>query len=155
MAGAVAVAGPLDLNAATVEERAELPGMGPMKARALAEWRAEHGRCEQLDQVLQAPGIGEATVRGWNGEAVCGPGQPEPLEPAVHPLPPARSSFVVDLNHASVEELQLLPGVTEARARDIVDDRQRLGDYGTCRDATRIDGIGPATVAAWGERCAP
>lgn len=148
-----ALADPVDLNAATVDELAALPGMGTIKARALAEWRAENGRCTEVDDLLAAPGIGPATVRGFNGAATCGDGTPPPLEAAVHPPPPVRRSDRVDLNRDGLEGLQRLPGVTEARARDIIDDRERNGGFTRCEDAVRIDGIGPASIAAWGDRC--
>ena len=119
-----ALADPVDLNAATVDELAALPGMGTIKARALAEWRAENGRCTEVDDLLAAPGIGPATVRGFNGAATCGDGTPPPLEAAVHPPPPVRRSDRVDLNRDGLEGLQRLPGVTEARARDIIDDME-------------------------------
>jgi len=150
---ALSWAGPLDLNAATVEELAALPGMGPIKARALAEWREAYGPCTSVADAEAAPGIGPATVRGWNGAATCGEGTPAPLEPTAHPIPPIRRSSQVDLNRASAEELRLLPGMTAERADDLIRSRERDGDFARCDDAVRVHGIGPATVAAWGDRC--
>lgn len=148
-----ALAQGLDVNGASLDALGQLPGVGPVKARALAEWREVHGPCRDLAELETVPGFGPGTVRGLVGRAHCGEGVPEPLEVAVHPVPPALSLHTVDLNRASVDELLLLPAMSRGRAERLVSDREREGDYATCRDATRVPGIGPATVAAWGARC--
>lgn len=53
----------------------------------------------------------------------------------------------VDLNTATAEELQTLPGIGEKRAADIVADREKNGPYRFPEEVTRIDGIGEETVA--------
>jgi competence protein ComEA len=143
----------VDVNAASVEQLDALPGLGPIKSRALAEWRAAGGRCRELEELSVVPSLGPGVVRGLRGRAVCGPGDPEPLPLAVHPVPPIYSVATVDLNRATAEGLLALPGMSLAKAERIVADREREGDYATCRDATRVPGIGPATIAVWGERC--
>lgn len=71
-------------------------------------------------------------------------------EAAVTALPapapePERAS--IDLNTASAEELQTLPGIGEKRAADIVADREKNGPYSFPEEITRIKGIGEETVA--------
>ena len=51
---------PLDLNAATAEQLDALPGIGPSLAQAIVEWRQEHGRFRDVNQLLQVRGIGQA-----------------------------------------------------------------------------------------------
>jgi comEA protein len=51
---------------------------------------------------------------------------------------------VVNVNTASVEELQLLPGVGEARARAIVDLRKQRGGLKSLEDLLSVKGIGEA-----------
>jgi competence protein ComEA len=50
---------------------------------------------------------------------------------------------VVNLNTASVEELQLLPGVGEARARAIVEMRTKKGGFKSVDELVEVKGIGP------------
>lgn len=57
-----APAGPIDLNAAGVDELVRLPGIGPAKARAIVEWRARNGPFASVREVLKVPGIGEKTA---------------------------------------------------------------------------------------------
>jgi competence protein ComEA len=53
---------------------------------------------------------------------------------------------VVNVNTASVEELQLLPGVGEARARAIVDLRKQRGGLKSLEDLRDVKGIGEASL---------
>ena len=52
-------AGPLDLNAATVEQLDVLPGVGPVTAQRIVEWRTRNGRFATVDQLREVEGIGE------------------------------------------------------------------------------------------------
>lgn len=56
-------------------------------------------------------------------------------------------SGVVNLNTASVEQLTLLPGVGESRARQIVALRKRQGSIRKAEDLLGVKGIGEASLA--------
>ncbi len=53
-----AVAGPIDLNTATVEQLDTLPGVGPATAQAIVSYRTRHGRFRSVTELLEVPGIG-------------------------------------------------------------------------------------------------
>lgn len=55
------------LNAAGVAELARLPGIGPVKARAIVEDRRRHGPYHRLADLTRVNGIGPATVRQLTG----------------------------------------------------------------------------------------
>lgn len=57
--GAVA-GGALDLNAASASDLDALPGIGPVLAQRIVDWRTAHGRFESVDQLREVTGIGEA-----------------------------------------------------------------------------------------------
>lgn len=57
--GGAAPGGPLDLNAATVEQLDALPGVGPVTAQRIVEWRTRNGRFASVDQLREVEGIGE------------------------------------------------------------------------------------------------
>jgi competence protein ComEA len=60
--GATAGGAPVNLNTATEEQLDTLPGVGPVTAQAILDWRAEHGRFATVDDLLDVKGIGEATL---------------------------------------------------------------------------------------------
>jgi len=50
----------------------------------------------------------------------------------------------VDVNQASAAELDLVPGISQALAQRIVDQRNSLGGFSRLEDLRFVDGIGPA-----------
>ena len=52
----------LDLNRASEGDLESLPGIGPTRAAAIVRWRREHGRFVELEDLLEVPGIGPATL---------------------------------------------------------------------------------------------
>jgi len=58
--GGAAPGGLLDLNTATSEQLDALPGIGPVLAERIVEWRTEHGGFRSVDQLREVPGIGES-----------------------------------------------------------------------------------------------
>ena len=69
--------------------------------------------------------------------ASTSPGGPSGSEPV--------SDGVIDLNTASAELLETLPGIGEVRAKAIVDYRRQNGCFQSTPDVTKVTGIGPAT----------
>jgi competence protein ComEA len=53
---------------------------------------------------------------------------------------------VVNVNTASLEELQLLPGIGEARARALVELRKRRGGFKSLDELKEVKGIGDASL---------
>ncbi len=63
-------------------------------------------------------------------------------------LEPTASGYcdgLIDLNSASKDLLETLPGIGEGRAGDIVGFREEFGPFQSVAELTSIDGIGPAT----------
>jgi competence protein ComEA len=56
----------------------------------------------------------------------------------------SRISGVVNLNTATLEELQLLPGIGEARAKAVIEARKRRGGFQKVEDLLEVKGIGEA-----------
>jgi competence protein ComEA len=61
--GAAAVPGTrVHLNSATLEELDTLPGVGPVTAQKILDYRAEHGAFASVDELDAVPGIGPARL---------------------------------------------------------------------------------------------
>ena len=54
----------------------------------------------------------------------------------------------IDLNSATVQQLQTLPNIGEVRARAIVSFREARGPFASVEDLIQVSGIGPETLAA-------
>jgi competence protein ComEA len=76
-AGGVAVAGapaagsspsaPLDLNTATLEQLDGLPGIGPVTAQKIIDYRQEHGAFHSVAELEGVPGIGAGRLAQLKG----------------------------------------------------------------------------------------
>ena len=58
---AAATAVVVDLNAATATDLDALPGVGPVTAARILDWRTAHGRFTTVDQLREVEGIGALT----------------------------------------------------------------------------------------------
>jgi competence protein ComEA len=56
------VTGPVDLNTATLAQLDALPGVGPVLAQRILDWRSAHGQFASIDQLADVPGIGESRM---------------------------------------------------------------------------------------------
>ena len=54
--------GPISLSSATIEELDELPGVGPITAQKIVDYRAEHGPFASVDDLDAVPGIGPTRI---------------------------------------------------------------------------------------------
>jgi competence protein ComEA len=52
----------VNLNTATLDELDSLPGVGPVTAQKILDWRTAHGSFTAIDELLEVDGIGEKTL---------------------------------------------------------------------------------------------
>lgn len=63
----------LDINTATAEQlEKELKGVGPVKAKAIVDYRKKHGAFKSLDDIKKVDGIGDATFDAIKGDISIG-----------------------------------------------------------------------------------
>jgi competence ComEA-like helix-hairpin-helix protein len=56
------IKGKVDINQATVQELAKLPGIGKKKAEAIVTYRNEKGHFSSVEDLLKIEGIGKKTL---------------------------------------------------------------------------------------------
>ncbi len=61
-AGGAAASALIDINTADVATLEGLPGIGPVLAQRIVDWRTDTGQFRQLEDLLAVPGIGSALV---------------------------------------------------------------------------------------------
>ena len=52
----------VNINTATQEQLEELPGVGPVTALAIIDWRTSNGGYTSVEELLAVDGIGDATL---------------------------------------------------------------------------------------------
>jgi competence protein ComEA len=72
--------------------------------------------------------------------------RPAPSKTAVTLTPTPK--YPININKATLEELQLLPGIGEVKARSIITYRQEHGPFANLDEILNVPGIGPGILSA-------
>lgn len=154
-----AATSPLNVNTADRVELLQVPGVGPSLADAILSHRNTFGPFNSLDELDGVKGIGGKTLdklRPWL-HAEAGPvargQQPEVERLERKPEPPRaftptkklEADKTINVNTATTEELQQLPGIGPKLAERILQEREKQA-FLTAEDMRRVGGIGAKTV---------
>ncbi|HHE40263.1 MAG TPA: hypothetical protein ENL10_02030, partial [Candidatus Cloacimonetes bacterium] len=127
----------ININAADIETLAELPGIGPAKAQAIYDYKTEQGTLSSLIELMNIKGIGKKTLAKllpyleMIGDSV------EVYAFVAEYIQNKDSSISanpnekININSASVEQLQNLSGIGEKKAQAIIDYRNEHGSFET------------------------
>ena len=63
----------VNINTATATELEALPGIGPAKAKAIADYRQQHGAFKSVEELKNVKGIGEGIFSKLKAEATVAP----------------------------------------------------------------------------------
>lgn len=144
----VALAG-VNINSAGQAELETLPGIGPAKAAAILQYRADHGDFTSVEELDNVSGIGPATMASLSGLIEVGASVNPVMLEAMVPV----ASDRVDVNAATVVNLMDLPGIGAGKAAAIVAYREEHGPFDRCEDLDKVDGIGASTLRTLLPRC--
>jgi competence protein ComEA len=157
----------IDVDRATAAELTRLPRVGPALARTIVAHRESHGPFGGLAGLDRVPGIGPGLLAALAGRLEFGGSPSGPASQTAAPLAPLsgstadlgqpggplsapqprRPSALLNLNSASAEALDSLPGIGPTRAASIVQYRAQHGPFRYIDDLGRVPGVGPAALA--------
>ncbi len=151
----------LDPNVASAEELDRLPGVGASKASRIVQEREENGRFASVEDLARVSGLGPKSVErlkpylrvagGGGGGAAGGRGAVAARAgPGVGEGRMAGATVpgaLVDLNRATAEELQTLPGIGPVMAERIVALRKERGGFRKLDELMEVKGVGDRTFA--------
>jgi DNA uptake protein ComE-like DNA-binding protein len=137
-----ALAGPLDLNKATVADYTKLPGIGPKLAQRIFDYRATlpGGAFKAVEDLQGVKGLSASKVVDLK-TAVC-------LGNQVPKLPKRQETLVVNINTATQKQLTRLPGISAKEAKAIIARRKELGKkkYTATYQLSGAKGVSEATI---------
>lgn len=106
-------------------EKLVIPALGETQVQAVS--RAGEIPVDAADGASQVGGASQA-----GGDSPAGGEPPTALQP-------------LNLNTATLEELDMLPGIGPTRAQDILNYREQHGGFRAIEELQEVSGIGPAT----------
>lgn len=133
----------IDINRADRKDLLQIPGIGPTLAERIVEHRNRVGGYRDVDELLGVPGVGPSTLETLKTHVavIDGASVAEPERLATG-KPTAK---MVDLNRATANELERLPGIGPKLAQRIVEER-RKAPYQTVDELRRVPGIGAKII---------
>jgi competence protein ComEA len=139
----------VDLNEARRAELLQLPGVGPHLADRIEEYRQTHGGFRSVDDLRKVAGVGPATMEKLRPlvcvRTVQGDPAPAPTKTGSSASKAASLKEPVDINTATLTELQTLPGIGPKLSQRIIDERERKA-FAKVEDLRRVAGIGVKTL---------
>lgn len=148
-----------ELNEASAEQLALLPGIGEKLAEDIITYRSSIGGFRNIEELMNVSGIGESkfeTVREYIYvtdpvyDVPVSEEQPSeelPPEEETEHIPTLEEIAPLDLNTATKEELMLLPHVDETIAERIISFREQAGGFSHPYELLYIEGLTREKVA--------
>jgi competence protein ComEA len=142
----------VDLNEARRAELLQLPGVGPGLADRILEYRRSSGGFRDVAELRKVQGVGPTTLERLRPLVFVRSAADDVVEVALVPnkapaAPLNKAASLkepIDVNTASLAELQKLPGIGPKMSQRIVDERDKHA-FTTVNDLRRVPGIGPKT----------
>jgi competence protein ComEA len=136
----------INIDSAPAGEIARLPRVGPRLAKIIVADRGERGALGSLSALDRVPGVGPGMLK------VLAPHlrftrSPAPPPVAAVPLgAPAPGAAALNLNSATLDELDGLPGIGPAKARAIIEYRENHGSFQGVDELGRVPGMSSSLV---------
>lgn len=165
--------GKIDLNKADAKALEALPGVGPSRARDIIAYRTQSGGFRSVDELDNVKGFGAAMMQKVREHAFVEAGAVPPPPAQTPPpqnffptqpgnrgdgadaQPPPTTNLqpsvpvataLVNINTATLQELETLKGVGPALGQRIIDYRNHYGRFVRPEDIEKVKGVGARII---------
>jgi len=139
---------PININTATAQELAQLPGIGPSTAQKIVEYRQQIGKFTSIEQLLDVPRVGTLTLQRITPYITLGEEEkPSPLPPpaVVQPEKIIEEKQKFNLNTITEEELVNL-GFSSTAAKNVIRYRIKVGNFKSVDELYKIPYVDHSVV---------
>jgi competence protein ComEA len=137
----------IDVDRATVGDLTRLPRVGPSLAKTIVADRESHGPFGGLEGLDRVPGIGPGLLKALETHVSFSGAARQMGGPAAQKAP-----VPLNLNSATLVDLDALPGIGPAKAAAILRYREEHGPFTAVEDLARVPGFGVGWVAKLRDR---
>lgn len=135
---------PINVNTATAEELQALPGIGETKSAAIVKYREEHGAFADAAELMNVNGIGERIFEQIRDKITTGTETSASSKSSCEEPSAVPNISPTNINTATAEDLQALPGIGEAKSAAIIAYRMDHGAFADITELINVNGIGEA-----------
>jgi competence protein ComEA len=149
----------VDVDKASLSELTRLPRVGPRLAKVILADRTDKGPFGSLAGLDRVAGVGPGLLKvlephvafsaangQWGGGA--GGAAPDPVSCLRNTAPlPGCLAAPLNLNTATITQLDSLPGIGPAKAAAILQYRQEHGGFSSVDELAQVPGFGPAAIS--------
>jgi len=142
----------VNINTGSLADLQTLPGIGEAMAQRIIDYRSENGAFTNIEQLDNVSGIGESTLTRLIPLVTIGDGVTVSADTSTQSasndplLATPSGGDLLNINEATLDELDELPGVGEATAQRIIDYRETNGAFASLADLDNVSGIGEAML---------
>jgi len=136
----------IDVNTARRSDLLQLPGVGPGRADRIIAHRSQFGPLQSDDDLLDIEGVGPATMQRLQPHLIID-GATDPVRLQRKPIEAGTSKGPLNLNAATLDELDALPGIGRTIAQRIIAEREHR-PFKSVADLDRVPGIGAKRMEA-------
>ena len=123
-----------DVNAASAEALTVAKGIGKTLALRIVEFRDKNGPFESMDGLLSVSGVGASKLQALEDKF------------DVMSTSSAGGKRRLDINTATVQQLQSVQPINEALAKEIIGHREKWGEFSSIDELRNVQGIRQSEV---------